>query len=59
MVLLLAGNEHDLRLFKQLMSGTDFCDEKGILCWKINSKSEKALSYSRDERPNKKATKKN
>ncbi|AYC10467.1 DEAD-box ATP-dependent RNA helicase CshC [Ligilactobacillus salivarius] len=53
------GNEHDLRLFKQLMSGTDFVIEKGILyAGKLIPESEKALIAVEDERPNKKATKK-
>ena len=53
------GNEHDLRLFKQLMSGTDFVIEKGILyAGKLIPESEKALIVVEDERPNKKATKK-
>ncbi|UTX36271.1 DEAD/DEAH box helicase [Ligilactobacillus salivarius] len=53
------GNEYDLRLFKQLMSGTDFVIEKGILyAGKLIPESEKALIAVEDERPNKKATKK-
>ena len=53
------GNEHDSRLFKQLMSGTDFVIEKGILyAGKLIPESEKALIAVEDERPNKKATKK-
>lgn len=53
------GNEHDLRLFKQLMSRTDFVIEKGILyAGKLIPESEKALIAVEDERPNKKATKK-
>lgn len=53
------GNEHDLRLFKQLMSGTDFVIEKGIIyAGKLIPESEKALVAVEDERPNKKATKK-
>lgn len=53
------GNEHDLRLFKQLMSGTDFVIEKGILyAGKLIPESEKALIAVEDERPNKKAIKK-